>query len=84
MPDKNQIIKLLKELADMMEFVGENKFKVNAYRFGANAIRGVESDINQMINDKKLDQVKGIGKSIQAVIYEFADQGRSSHYEDSA
>lgn len=82
MPDKNQIIKLLKELADMMEFVGENKFKVNAYRFGANAIRGVESDINQMINDKKLDQVKGIGKSIQAVIYEFADQGRSSHYED--
>ncbi|MDR3667482.1 MAG: PHP domain-containing protein [Ignavibacteriaceae bacterium] len=82
MPDKNQIIKLLKELADMMEFVGENKFKVNAYRFGANSIRGVESDINQMINDKKLDQVKGIGKSIQAVIYEFADQGRSSHYED--
>jgi DNA polymerase (family X) len=82
MPDKTQIIKLFKDLADMMEFVGENKFKVNAYRFGASAIRGVESDIDQLISDKKLDQVKGIGKSLQAVIYEFADQGRSSQFED--
>jgi len=82
MPDKTQIIKLLKDLADMMEFVGENKFKVNAYRFGASAIRGVESDIDQLISDKKLDQIKGIGKGLQAVIYEFADQGRSSQFED--
>jgi DNA polymerase (family 10) len=82
MPDKTQIIKLLKDLADMMEFVGENKFKINAYRFGASAIRGVESDIDQLISDKKLDQIKGIGKGLQAVIYEFADQGRSSQYED--
>ena len=51
MPDKTQIIKLLKEIADMMEFVGENKFKINAYRFGANAIRSVESDINELISD---------------------------------
>ena len=82
MPDKTQIIKLLKDLADMMEFVRENKFKVNAYRFGASAIRGVESDIDELISDKKLDQIKGIGKGLQAVIYEFADQGRSSQYED--
>jgi DNA polymerase (family X) len=82
MPDKTQIIKLLKELADMMEFVGENKFKVNAFRFGANAVRGVESDIDQVISEKKLDRIKGIGKGLQAVIYEFADQGRLSQYED--
>jgi DNA polymerase (family X) len=82
MPDKTQIIKLLKELADMMEFVGENKFKINAYRFGANAIRGVESDIEELISEKKLDQIKGIGKGLQAVIYEFADEGKSSQYDE--
>src|ERR1039457_2907215 len=82
MPDKSQIIKLLKELADMMEFVGENKFKVNAYRFGANAIRGVESDIEELISEKKLDQIKGIGKGLQAVIYEFADTGKTSQYDE--
>ena len=82
MPDKSQIIKLLKELADMMEFVGENKFKINAYRFGANAIRGVESDIEELISEKKLDQIKGIGKGLQAVIYEFADTGKTSQYDE--
>lgn len=82
MPDKTQIIKLLKDLADMMEFVGENKFKINAYRFGASAIRRVESDINELISEKKLDQIKGIGKGLQAVIYEFADMGRSAQYDD--
>jgi DNA polymerase (family 10) len=82
MPDKTQIIKLLKELADMMEFVGENKFKINAYRFGANAIRGVESDIEELISEKKLDQIKGIGKGLQAVIYEFADTGKNSQYDE--
>jgi DNA polymerase (family 10) len=82
MPDKAKIIKLLKELADMMEFVGENKFKINAYRFGANAIRGVESDIEELISEKKLDQIKGIGKGLQSVIYEFADMGRSSQYDE--
>lgn len=82
MPDKTKIIKLLKELADMMEFVGENKFKINAFRFGANAIRSVESDIEEMISEKKLDQIKGIGKGLQSVIYEFADMGRSSQYDE--
>jgi DNA polymerase (family 10) len=82
MPDKTQIIKLLRELADMMEFVGENKFKINAFRFGASSIRGVESDIDELISEKKLDQVKGIGKGLQSVIYEFADTGRSSQYDE--
>ena len=82
MPDKTQIIKLLKELADMMEFVGENKFKINAYRFGANAIRGVESDIEELISENRLDQIKGIGKGLQAVIYEFADTGKTSQYDE--
>jgi DNA polymerase (family 10) len=82
MPDKTQIIKLLKELADMMEFIGENKFKVNAYRFGATAIRGLESDIEELISEKKLDHIKGIGKGLQSVIYEFADTGKSSQYDE--
>jgi DNA polymerase (family X) len=82
MPDKSQIIKLLNELADMMEFVGENKFKVGAYRNGANAIRKVESDIEKMISEKKLDQIKGIGKSLQSVVYEYADMGRVKQHDD--
>ena len=82
MPDKSKIINLLNELADMMEFMGENKFKISAYRIGANAIRSVESDIEELISEKKLDEIKGIGKSLQSIIYEFADQGRSSQYDN--
>jgi DNA polymerase (family 10) len=82
MPDKVKIIKLLKELADMMEFKGENQFKVNAYRNGAFAIRSLETDIDELINEKKLDTIKGIGKGLQSVIYEFAENGSSTLYDE--
>jgi len=82
MPDKKEIIKLLEEIADMMEFNGENTFKINAYRNGANAIRKADDSIKKIISDKKLNEIKGIGKGLQSVIYEYVEEGKSSIYEE--
>ncbi len=82
MPDKKEIINLLEDIADMMEFNGENAFKVNAYRNGANSIRKAGDQIEQLIKTKKLDEVKGIGKGLQSVIYEFVNTGKSLLHEE--
>ncbi len=82
MPDKKEIINLLEDIADMMEFKGENIFKVNAYRNGASSIRKAGEDIEQLIKAKKLDEVKGIGKGLQSVIYEYVNTGKSLLYEE--
>ena len=48
---KKEIISLLSNYSDLMEFNGENKFKISAFRNGANVIRRLEGDLGQMLED---------------------------------
>lgn len=79
---KKEIVSILDEMADMMEFDGQNRFKVNAFRNGANTIRRLDTDIEEMINNKSIKDVKGIGKGLQQVIYEYYETGSSKEYEE--
>ncbi|MGE5436255.1 MAG: helix-hairpin-helix domain-containing protein [Syntrophothermus sp.] len=80
MPNKTEIIILLEGIADLMEFLGENTFKVKAYRNGSEAIRKSDVDFNLICEQKKLDSLKGIGKGLQSVIYEYCENGSSTLY----
>lgn len=81
MPDKKDTIALLENIADIMDFKGENKFKVGAYRNGAISIRRFEGDFAKAVMQKDLDKIKGIGKGLQAVIYEYFNTGESLLYK---
>ncbi len=78
MSDRKEIINLLYNIADLLEFKGENPFKVNAFRNGANAIRQLGDKFDFYLKEKTLDEIKGIGKGLQSVIYEFAEKGEST------
>lgn len=78
---KTEIVKLLENYSDLMEFKGENPFKIRAFKFGANAIRQIEDDIEDKVKDGSLKNVKGIGKGIISVIDEFVSTGTSKDYE---
>ncbi len=82
MPDKKDTIKLLDNIADLMEFKGENKFKIGAYRNGAISIRRFEGDFAKAVEEKELEKIKGIGKGLQAVIYEYFTEGESALYRE--
>ena len=69
-------------MANMMEFNGENKFKVNAYRNGANILRSVEEDFDDLVKTKSLGNIKGIGKGLQSLIYEYWETGKSTEYDE--
>ncbi len=79
---KKDIVNLLEEIADILEFKSENKFKVSAFRNGANAIRQLDDDVIFLVKNKQLDSVKGIGKGIQLVIYEYVDNESSPFLEE--
>ncbi len=79
---KKEIVHLLNLYADLMEFSGENKFKINAFRFGANTIRRIEGEIEEKINDNSLNDVKGIGKGIIGFVSEYYDSGTVKEFED--
>jgi len=82
MAEKKEIINLLDEIADLLEFRSENLFKVSAFRNGSNTIRKINEDINELVNSGKLKEVKGIGKGIYGVIEEYCSHGFSTTLDE--
>ncbi len=81
--DKKVVANLLEEIAFLLEFHGENPFKVRAFLNAARALSAVPESLETLIAEPgRLEQVKGIGKSIAAVVREFAETGRSSELEE--
>ncbi len=66
--EKKELVKLLNRIADLMEYTGENPFKIKAFRNGANALRSFTGDLTKLIDEKNPVKIKGIGKGILSVI----------------
>ncbi len=75
---KKEIAEVLDEIADILEFKGENKFKVGAFKNGANIIRRINGDIGAMISDGSISKIKGIGKSLLSVLNDYYSHKESS------
>lgn len=68
---KKELIGLLTTLADIYEFKGENRFKISAFRNGANIFRRLDKNIAELIDTGEISNIKGIGKGIQSVIEDY-------------
>lgn len=66
----------LREVSQLMQLAGENKFKVIAFDRAAQIIETLNSDISEHIKNKTLTEIKGIGNSIAEDIYTLADTGK--------
>ncbi len=64
----------LEEITDLMEFRLENPFKVSAFRNAAQTLSKAGPEAEHLIAEKKIGTMKGIGKGIEAVIYEFYEK----------
>lgn len=63
-----EIIQILEEIATLMELLGENPFKLNAYRKGARQLEALNEDLETVINEGRLHEVPGIGKALEEKI----------------
>ena len=73
---KNAVLSgLFDQMADIMEILGEDPFRINSYRKVARVIGDMPMDIEIMLVSGKLAEVPGIGKSSLAKIEEFVKTG---------
>ena len=72
--DKKKIIRTFEKIALYMELLGENHFKVAAFRKAANILELDPRSLSEMDDILKL---KGIGKGTGAVIIDLMDKGES-------
>lgn len=76
-----EISRLFGLIADALEFKGENRFRILAYRRGSEAVADLDEDVSVLVAEARLTEVPGIGKGLAADIAEYLSRNRMSAYE---
>jgi DNA polymerase (family 10) len=79
--DNSEVARTLDEIADMLEILGENVFKINAYRRASENIRSLGRDLSVMVEEGSLGSIEGVGKAIAEKITELVTTGRLEYYD---
>src|SRR5712692_10829478 len=75
--DNKAIAGLLYETADLLEIDGQDSFRVRSYRNAAAAIEALPQQVADLIQEpKKLLEIQGIGKGMQANLVTLFKDGR--------
>jgi len=80
--NNSEVANILYEMAEMLEFKGENVFKIKAYKKAAKNIEELEEDINILRKKDELGTIPGVGKAIESKIKEIIDTGTFKAYEE--
>src|SRR2546422_83468 len=80
--DKEQVAEILVNIATLLDLKGENPFKSRAYVNAARALEEMSEPLDKVIAEERLDQVKGIGESIQKKICELITTGKLAYYDE--
>src|SRR5688572_3455922 len=80
--DTARIAQILGEMGTLLEVRGENPFRCRAYHNASQALRGLPSDLSEMIASGQLAEVPGIGQTMLAKIVQLATTGQLPAYED--
>jgi DNA polymerase (family 10) len=76
-----EIADILRNIGDMLDILGENRFKVLAYRRAADNIMNLGQDLRSFWQAGTLQEISGIGPAIAAKIEELLTTGHLEFYE---
>ena len=76
-----EIARIFNEIADMLELMGENRFRIQAYRRAALNLESLAKDLEEMAKRDELEDIPGIGKDLASKIKDFLATGRIEAYE---
>ncbi len=75
--------KILEEIGALLELKGENPFKSRAYYSAARIVEMMgEGELERLIAEDKLKDVKGIGAALNEKLKELVQTGRLTYYEE--
>ena len=76
-----QIAKLLREIAAVYSLKKKSIFEIRAYENAADSIEHSTSEVKDLWDEGKLDNIPGLGKSLQGYLDELFKKGKVSHFE---
>jgi histidinol phosphatase-like PHP family hydrolase len=82
MSKNKEIAEIFSKMADIMEFLGENPYRINTYRRVAEVLSELGMDVEELVKTGKIYQIPGIGESSVSKILEYLRTGKISKYEE--
>lgn len=76
-----QIADLLRSVAAAKALSKGNFFEIRAYNSAADAIEHLTSEIKDLWEEGKLDQIPGVGSGIRGSLEEYFKTGKSDHFD---
>ena len=80
--NRKEIAAILEEIAVLLELTGENPFKARSYENVARQILQCDEDIAELVREKRLREIKGVGETLDQKITELVNTGRLEYYEE--
>jgi DNA polymerase (family 10) len=77
-----ELANLFERMADILEFKGENPFKISAYRRASRIIGDLTQDIEEITEQGELKNIPGIGEGMAQKIEEYLKTGKISKFEE--
>ena len=78
----SEIAKIFSRIADSLEILEENGFKINAYRKASRNISSMPDSLGEFDGEKELSTIPGVGKDLSRKIIEHRLTGKIAYYEE--
>ncbi len=78
-----EIVKLLRNMAAALIIKGANRFRVIAYEKAADSIEHLTSEVKDIWDEGKLDEIPGIGNALARHLNELLRTGKVKHFEST-
>jgi len=79
---KKEVAAVLEEIGVLLELAGENPFKARSYTNVARAVEQLEDDIETVVREKRLRDIKGVGDALEKKIEELVTTGTLKYHQD--
>ncbi len=77
-----QVTDIFNQIADILEILDEDRFRVNSYRKAARVIKDAGEDLAKLTAEDRLGELPGIGKATSDKIRQFIDSGKVKAHEE--
>jgi len=82
MEKNKELARIFERMADMLEFLGDNPYRINTYRRVAEVLSELGEDVEELVRTGKIYHIHGIGQSSIEKIMEYLRTGKVSAYEE--
>lgn len=82
MTTNTEIADIFDRIADSLDILEENPFKIRAYRNASRNLRELTEDVKDISERDELSKIPGIGKDLAEKIGEYISNGKIKYYEE--